>query len=65
MNYQINGTIMQTLALTLSPGDVIYSQTNSMAWMGEGIRMDTHTGGGLLGGMLSGGQGKSAQDTDV
>jgi hypothetical protein len=28
-------------------------------------RMDTHTGGGLLGGMLSGGQGKSAQDTDV
>jgi uncharacterized protein (TIGR00266 family) len=51
MNYEINGTIMQTLALTLSPGDVIYSQTNSMAWMGEGIRMDTHTGGGLLAGL--------------
>ncbi|NDA46118.1 MAG: AIM24 family protein [Alphaproteobacteria bacterium] len=46
MNYEINGTIMQTLALTLSAGDVIYSQTNSMAWMSDGITMDTHTGGG-------------------
>ena len=48
MHYEINGTIMQTLALNLSAGDVIYSQTNSMAWMSDGIRMDTHTGGGIL-----------------
>ena len=41
MNYEINGTIMQTLALTLSPG------------------------GGVLGSMLTGGQGKSGQGTDV
>ena len=51
MHYEINGTIMQTLALNLSAGDVIYSQTNSMAWMSDGIRMDTHTGGGILEGL--------------
>ena len=51
MQYEINGTIIQTLALNLSAGDVIYSQTNSMAWMSDGIRMDTHTGGGILEGL--------------
>jgi hypothetical protein len=48
MKYAISGTVMQTVAIDLAPGEQIYSQTNSMAWMNDAIRMDTHTGGGLL-----------------
>ena len=50
MRYQISGTLMQTVAVDLQPGETLYSQTNCMAWMSEGIRMDTHTGGGFFAG---------------
>ena len=39
MKYTINGSIMQTVAIDLAPGEVVYSQTNSMCWMNEAIRM--------------------------
>src|SRR5450631_794556 len=58
MQFQITGTVMQTVAIDLSPGEVVFSQTNSMAWMSDTIAMDTHTGGGLFAGIkrsLSGG----------
>lgn len=58
MKYEISGSVMQTLAIDLTRGDQLYSQTSSMAWMSEGIRMDTNTGGGLFSGIkrsLSGG----------
>ena len=51
MRFQIHGTTMQTVAVDLAPGEQLYSQTNTMAWMSETIRMDTHTGGGLLSGL--------------
>ena len=51
MRYEISGTVMQTVAIDLAPGEVIYSQTNSMAWMSDTIEMNTHTGGGLLAGL--------------
>lgn len=51
MRYQITGTIMQTVAVDLQPGETLYSQTNCMAWMTDGIRMDTHTGGGFFAGI--------------
>ncbi len=51
MRYEIHGTTMQTVAIDLSRGETIYSQTASMAWMNEAIRMDTHTGGGLFAGI--------------
>ena len=51
MRYQINGNIMQTVAIDLDPGEVVYSQTNAMAWMNDAIQMDTHTGGGFLAGL--------------
>ena len=38
---------MQTVAIDLNPGETIYSQTNTMAWMNDAIAMNTHTGGGL------------------
>jgi uncharacterized protein (TIGR00266 family) len=58
MRYEISGTVMQTVAIDLAPGEIIYSQTNTMAWMSDAIEMNTHTGGGLFAGLrrsLSGG----------
>lgn len=58
MRYDISGTVMQTVSIDLERGEKIYSQTHAMAWMTDGITMDTHTGGGLFAGLaraLSGG----------
>jgi uncharacterized protein (TIGR00266 family) len=58
MRYEISGTTMQTVSISLDRGEKIYSQTHAMAWMSDRIRMDTHTGGGLFAGQkraLSGG----------
>ena len=51
MKYQISGAIMQTVAIDLAPGETVYSQTNTMAWMNDQIAMNTHTGGGLFAGL--------------
>ena len=51
MKFEISGTVMQTVAIDLDPGEQIYSQTNTMAWMNDAIVMDTHTGGGFLAGL--------------
>src|ERR1700748_1784888 len=51
MRYEISGTIMQTVAIDLTPGEIIYSQTNTMAWMNDAVQMNTHTGGGLFAGL--------------
>jgi uncharacterized protein (TIGR00266 family) len=52
MQYQIVGTTLQTLEIILQPGEQIFSQTHQMAWMTDGIAMDTNTGGGLLKGLM-------------
>ena len=51
MQYQISGTVMQTLAIDLAPGETVYSQTNCMCWMNDAIEMNTNTGGGFLAGV--------------
>jgi len=51
MRYQINGNIMQTVAIDLEPGETVYSQTNTMCWMNDAVAMNTHTGGGFLAGL--------------
>ncbi|UAK23523.1 TIGR00266 family protein [Sphingomonas nostoxanthinifaciens] len=58
MRYDISGTVMQTVSIDLQPGESLVSQTHAMAWMSDGISMDTHTGGGLFAGLrraMSGG----------
>ena len=58
MQYEISGSVMQTVSIDLARGETLYSQTASMAWMTPTIRMDTHTGGGLFAGLkraISGG----------
>ena len=51
MQYEILGSTMQTLSVTLNIGEMLYSQTHSMAWMSDNIRMQTNTGGGLFAGV--------------
>jgi len=51
MQYEISGTTMQTVGIDLAPGDTIYSQTASMAWMTDSVSMQTNTGGGLFAGL--------------
>ncbi len=48
MQHQILGTTLQTLEMILQPGEMVFSQTHQMAWMTDGITMDTNTGGGVL-----------------
>ena len=58
MRYDISGSVMQTVSIDLARGETIYAQTHAMAWMSDGITMDTHTGGGLFAGLkraMSGG----------
>ena len=51
MRYEISGTVMQTVAIDLAPGETVYSQTNTMCWMNDQIDMNTHTGGGFFAGL--------------
>lgn len=51
MQYNLSGTVMQTLEIDLAAGETVYSQTNCMCWMNDFIEMDTHTGGGFLAGL--------------
>jgi len=52
MQYSISGTVMQTVAIDLVPGEIVYSQTNCMCWMNDAVAMNTSTGGGMLSGFL-------------
>src|SRR5258707_8709062 len=51
MKYEISGTVMQTVGVDLSPGETVFSQTATMCWMSETVRMATNTGGGLFAGL--------------
>jgi len=52
MEYQIIGTTMQVALLELDPGETVYSESGSMAWMSGNIAMQTTGRGGGLGGMF-------------
>jgi uncharacterized protein (TIGR00266 family) len=57
MEYKINGTVMQSLEVTLAQGEAIYTESGGMAWMSDGIDMKTSGRGGVgksIGRMLSG-----------
>jgi uncharacterized protein (TIGR00266 family) len=57
MEYQIKGTVMQTLEVRLAQGEAIYTESGGMAWMMGDIEMKTSGRGGLgrmLGRALSG-----------
>ena len=48
MQYRLVGNTMPAVEVLFdSPGESMYTQSGGMAWMTEGIRMDTNTKGGL------------------
>ncbi|MEJ2748558.1 MAG: TIGR00266 family protein [Anaerolineae bacterium] len=51
MHYEINGTTMQTLDITLNAGESVFTESGGMAWMRGDIDMATNTRGGLLKGL--------------
>jgi uncharacterized protein (TIGR00266 family) len=50
--FQVVGTVMQALMVQMNRGQALYSETGSLSWMSDGIRMDTNLGGGGIFGAL-------------
>ncbi len=48
LTYRLDGTIMQTVELTLSGEQRIFSESGGMCWMDEGVEMETKARGGFL-----------------
>ena len=51
MRYAISGTVLQSLEVQLDPGESMFTESGGMAWMSDGIDMDTNTRGGLMSGL--------------
>lgn len=52
MQYKLVGNTMPAVEVMFdAPGESMYIQSGGMAWMTEGIKMDTNTKGGLLKGV--------------
>ncbi len=51
MRYAISGTVLQSLEVELAQNESIYTESGGMAWMTDGIEMDTSTKGGLMSGL--------------
>jgi uncharacterized protein (TIGR00266 family) len=51
MNFDIKGSTMQALVVTLQPGESMYTERGGMAWMTDNVEMDTGARGGLLKGL--------------
>ena len=51
MRYEISGTFLQTVDITLAQGEAIYTESGGMAWMRGNIDMETNTRGGLMAGL--------------
>ncbi len=51
MKYEIHGTTLQTLDITLSQGESVFTESGGMAWMTGDIEMNTNTRGGLMRGL--------------
>lgn len=49
MKYQIVGSFMPYLQLTLNRGETVYTEKGGMSWMTEHIKMETHGRGGIMG----------------
>ncbi|MFT7586413.1 MAG: hypothetical protein ACI9EW_002850, partial [Cellvibrionaceae bacterium] len=48
MEYEIHGTTLQTLDITLHHGESVFTESGGMAWMSGNIAMETNTKGGFL-----------------
>lgn len=51
MQYEIFGENLPGVTIHLDLGESVYTQSGGMAWMSDGIEMDTNTRGGLMKGL--------------
>ncbi len=51
MEYKIVGKTLPAVEITLNKGNSMYTQSRAMAWMSDGIGMQTNTKGGLMKGI--------------
>lgn len=51
MHYKVFGAPMPAVTVTMEQGESIYTQSGGMAWMSEGISMETNMQGGLFKGI--------------
>lgn len=51
MQYEIKGTVMQSLEVHLNHGEAVFTESGGMSWMTDGVEMKT-SGRGGLGAML-------------
>jgi uncharacterized protein (TIGR00266 family) len=51
MEYEIHGTVMQTLDVHLQKGESIYTESGGMAWMRGKVAMATGARGGVMAGL--------------
>jgi uncharacterized protein (TIGR00266 family) len=51
IDYQIHGDDLQLVEIELDPGEGVRAETGAMLYMGDGIEMETTTGGGLVRGL--------------
>jgi len=51
MQYEIQGTLLQSVEVTLSQGESVYTESGGMAWMQGRVEMQTNTRGGLMAGL--------------
>jgi uncharacterized protein (TIGR00266 family) len=51
--YRVVGSVMQALMIQLNRGQFFYSESGSLSWMTDGIKMETNLGAKGLGGLLS------------
>ena len=51
MQYDIRGTVMQTVDVWLEAGESVYTERGGMAWMSPNMEMETSAKGGILKGL--------------
>ncbi len=51
MNFNIQGDNLPVVVMELSRGESVFSESGGLAWMSDGIAMDTNMEGGILGGL--------------
>lgn len=52
-SYRVVGSVMQALMIQLNRGQSFYSESGSLSWMTDGVKMETNLGAKGLGGILS------------
>jgi uncharacterized protein (TIGR00266 family) len=51
MKYELQGTTMPSLDITLEAGEAVFTEKGGMAWMSGDVNMDTSSRGGVLSGI--------------